>query len=216
MSRKRRQVNPGDSFGQWTVLEFSYRGNDYRKYFWRCQCACGTVKDVNHSRLIAGRSTRCGRCANRRENNPNYFHGESNNRIYGVWRDMRSRCQVSTHAAYRHYGGRGIRVCERWQDFSLFFEDMGNPPDGKYSIERNDVNGNYEPSNCRWATMNEQARNRRNNRMLTHDGETMCVTDWANRIGMSCNAIRCRLKRGWSVEDALTTPSLKPRRNRGG
>jgi hypothetical protein len=118
---------------------------------------------------------------------------------------MLFRCQNPSAKGYENYGGRGISVCERWKDFTAFYEDMGDPPSGT-SIDRIDNNGNYEPSNCRWATVTEQARNRRTNKILSFRGKDKCIAEWAECLGLTVNAIRNRLRVGWSVEQTLSTP----------
>lgn len=124
---------------------------------------------------------------------------------YSPWENMRDRCNNKNSTGYHNYGGRGIKVCSRWDDFKKFREDMGNRPPGT-SIERNDKNGNYEPGNCRWATPAEQSRNTRKNVLVTLDGETRVLKDWGNKFGLRYNTIILRLKRGWTMEDALFTP----------
>jgi hypothetical protein len=115
---------------------------------------------------------------------------------------MRRRCQDRNATAYANYGGRGITVCDRWQTFENFAADMGPMPEG-FTLDRIDGNGNYEPANCRWASYTQQARNLRTNRMLTCDGETHCVSEWAEIKGMSVKTLGTRLSRGWTVERAL-------------
>ena len=126
-------------------------------------------------------------------------------RTYRIWTLMRSRCNDKNNKGYRWYGGRGISVCERWNDYTAFLWDMGPAPDGS-SIERIDNDGNYEPSNCCWATPREQARNKSSNAWLTLNGERMIVADWAARTGLVHSTIRRRMLRGWSAEEILTTP----------
>lgn len=117
-----------------------------------------------------------------------------------------SRCLDKNNPSYHLYGGRGITVCEAWLDsFEAFYRDMGPRPSSQHSIERIDNNGNYEPSNCKWATPLEQGRNRRNNRLITHDGETLCLTEWAIRVGITKSQLVKRIVR-WGVTKALTTP----------
>jgi hypothetical protein len=124
---------------------------------------------------------------------------------YLAWREMIRRCTDPQYKDYPRYGGRGIRVCRRWLDsWRNFLADMGSRPDENYSIERKDNDGNYEPSNCVWATKHEQNRNKRNNHWLTLDGQTLVLEDWARRLGTSSATIRWRLRHGWSVAQALT------------
>lgn len=124
---------------------------------------------------------------------------------YSTWLSMRARCSNPNVTYYADYGGRGITVCDRWQtSFEAFLEDMGEKPAGT-SIERIDRDGHYEPGNCRWATLREQGRNKRNNLKLTLNGETRLLVEWSERTGIPYRKIRARLDRGWSAERALTT-----------
>lgn len=128
---------------------------------------------------------------------------------YKTWEAMIRRCTMPSQQSYPLYGGRGISVCERWLKFENFLADMGEKPAGM-SIDRKDSAGNYEPENCRWATQKEQQRNRRGNRLLTHDGITATVAEWADRTGMKSAMIRSRIDDyGWSIERSLTTPARK-------
>lgn len=122
---------------------------------------------------------------------------------------MRTRCAKPSDKSYKNYGGRGIRVCDRWiRSFQNFYSDMGSIPHGK-SLDRIDVNGNYSPENCRWATPKEQARNTTTNRIISHAGRSQCLQDWADETGISCDLIYARIKLGWSVERTLTTPTRR-------
>lgn len=129
---------------------------------------------------------------------------------YGAWKCMRQRCYTKTNKAYYGYGARGIKVCDEWKTFAGFIADMGARPEG-YSLERIDNNGNYEPSNCRWATHAEQQRNTRYNVWLTFNGETLCQSDWAARLGIHHTAIHYRVKK-YGAERALTELMSKPQR----
>ena len=132
---------------------------------------------------------------------------------HNIWRAIKARCHSVGSVSYAWYGGRGIRVCERWFDsFENFFADMGPRPSKAHSVDRIDNDGNYEPGNCRWATRKEQQRNKRNNRLITYNGETMCLEAWADRLGIGWATIHERLDRGWSVADALSRPiAFSPR-----
>lgn len=119
---------------------------------------------------------------------------------------MRDRCNNPRRKQWKDYGGRGIKVCERWNDFTAFLADMGERPSNKHSIERRDNERGYEPNNCYWATRTQQNHNKRNNVQITFNGETHVLTEWARRLQMSHKSISRRLKQGWSVEATLTTP----------
>lgn len=143
-------------------------------------------------------------------------HGEAANRRasieYSAWQEMRARCRNPSHAAYRHYGGRGITVCDAWREsFEAFLADMGRRPSPDHSLDRIDNDGNYEPGNVRWATRERQARNRRSSVLVTFRGVERSVPDWAEDLGISAQTLSHRLKAGWPLERALTTPSTRQR-----
>lgn len=188
----------GRTFGSWTVIGPG-ESRDGHHGTLRCRCACGTVKDVRKSRLLSGGSTHCHGCTNR-------THGEAGKSSeYAIWVSMIARCCNPKNNAYPRYGGRGITVCERWRSsFKMFLQDMGRRPAGKSLDRFPDKNGNYEPDNCRWATSTQQNRNRRDNRMLTAFGLTLCVAEWAERLGVDRTLIKDRLRRGWTAERALS------------
>ena len=131
-------------------------------------------------------------------------------RCYNTWHSMKARCTNTNSTSYEDYGGRGISYDPRWEDFDVFFEDMGHPPDG-YTLERKDNDGDYTPQNCVWATQKTQSRNRRTNVMLTHQGKTMCITDWAEHLGIRESTIRYRLDRGLSLDVVLSPNRIKIR-----
>lgn len=137
-------------------------------------------------------------------------HGYFGTPTYMVWHSMKRRCTMPSSQGYARYGGRGIKVCERWMKFENFLADMGEKPKG-LSIDRIDNDGNYEPGNCRWATHSQQRNNQGPGRAihLTFRGETHSISEWAKRTGLKHPTIRERIHAGWSVEDALTAP-LKP------
>lgn len=132
-------------------------------------------------------------------------HGLADTRVHRSWMSMRQRCLNSNDKRFGDYGGRGISICERWMSFENFYADMGPMPDG-FSIDRINVNGNYEPSNCRWADHKTQARNIRANRLFTVNGETHCLSEWAELKGLNVKSLSTRLDRGWEFCRALTTP----------
>lgn len=126
---------------------------------------------------------------------------------YRIWAAIRARCLNPNMPGYKHYGGRGIKICQQWNEFENFLADMGPRPSSRHSIDRYpDNNGHYEPGNCRWATQTQQSRNTRANRLITFRGETHCVREWEEILGFPRNVIAIRLFNGWPEIDALTTP----------
>lgn len=201
---------PGDKFNRLTVLSFSGR-NRKSMLIWKCKCDCGNETLALGSHLITGRKKSCGCLGREATRARSLTHGMRNTITYASWKAMKRRCEAPADIAFVKYGGAGIVICERWHSFENFFSDMGERPSKDFQIERVDNLGNYEPGNCIWATRTTQARNRRSNRMLTHDGKTMCIADWADFLGWSQGQINNRLHAGWSDEQALTQP-IRPRR----
>lgn len=192
-------------FGRLVVLEFSGFTPD-RRALWLCQCDCGQKKIMVGSHL-AGGTRSCGCISRERGREMLTTHSGSRTREYKIWRGILGRCENPEMPDYARYGGRGIRVCDRWHKFENFISDMGlSPP--KHTIERQNVNGNYEPGNCRWATRKEQANNRRNSRMLTVGDITLTLAQWSDRTGLSWETLKHRMKIGWSPERIVLTPLL--------
>lgn len=177
---------------------------------WYCLCDCGQDSSVLARSLVKGITTSCG-CKQKsmwKQNLPSRrTHGMKGTPVYKVWSNMKERCQREGHKSYADYGGRGITVCDRWLSFEEFYADMGDPPKG-YTIERDDVNGNYEKGNCRWVPMPEQYLNRRDTHYLTAFGETKPAVLWAKdpRCKATKVSLYKRLEAGWSDERAITTP----------
>lgn len=137
----------------------------------------------------------------------NIKHGGHGTLTYARWKSMMQRCHDPKADNFKHYGGAGVTVCERWHDFASFLTDMGECPSKAMTLDRQENAKGYEPGNCRWATRAEQNRNRPNHAVtITHGGVTHSVTEWAREIGISANTLSMRLRLGWSVEKALTTP----------
>lgn len=204
------QVLIGVKFGRLTVLKtWMAQYGKARRAKYLCRCDCGKEREVWSHCLKSGHTKSCG-CLHREGLTKRLTkHGLSKTPTWAVWFGMLARCQEPNNASFKHYGGRGIKVCDRWSSdingFQNFLADMGERPGGDYQLDREDNNGGYEPGNCRWVTGKVNCRNKRNNRLITHAGEAMCLSAWAERLGLSKNCLHARLK-NWSVERALATP----------
>lgn len=203
---KRIKDLTGKRFGRLTVL--GYIGNDkHENSVWLCACACGNVKEVLGHRLTSGRTQNCG-CRH-----TGWIHGMGHSPEYKAWYSAIQRCTRPTDSNYHNYGGRGIKVCRRWRDsFEAFYEDMGPRPSKEHSLDRIDNDGNYEPTNCRWATITEQGNNRRTNNLITYQGRTMNIAQWSQVTGISISNLCKRIQAGWPVERALTEPVSRGKR----
>jgi hypothetical protein len=197
--RRRFRDRTGETHGALTVL--AYVGvSSSRNSIWECRCECGNTKTVVDQLLLA--STQCT-CKIERHG---YSNGSHLNE-YGIWQQMLNRCYRPATQSYPMYGGRGIRVCERWREsFKAFLQDMGERPSRNHTLDRINPDGDYEPDNCRWLPAELQATNRRSNLRLTVNGETLCVADWARRLGVSEFTLYTRKRNGWSDERTVLTP----------
>lgn len=195
----------GMRFGRLVAL-YPVAGSRQSPRRWVCQCDCGNTSTVITRALGNGNTTSCGCYIREIVGKANITHGKSATPTYNVWSSMLQRCENLNSDKYRHYGGRGIVVCERWHDFTNFYEDMGEKP-YRCSLDRIDNDGPYSPENCRWATRTVQNKNRRSNVVVEYQGETLCLKDWASRLDMDYETLRQRIQRyGWSVEKAFTYP----------
>ena len=204
----KKTVREGNVFGKLTVVRRN--GTQGKSAMWLCQCACGSIqlKRVSGSNLSNGNVRSCGCIAQSNEWRVK-THGRSSSRVYSIWKGMKNRCLLQTDPYYHRYGGRGIQIDERWLKFEDFYADMGDPPSSKHTLDRLDRDGHYTVSNCRWATPTEQANNRISNRLLTVDGVTATIAEWARRTGLPKSTIRERLKRQWTEADAVNMPRRK-------
>lgn len=187
---------------------------------WLFRCDCGSETTCRASEVRSGHTSSCG-CLQKEHATEQIKrarvkatakslangHGHSRrNRMsveYSTWRTMRQRCLNPNGKKYAIYGGRGIAVCDRWQRFQLFLEDMGTKPSPKHSLERVDNNGPYSPANCIWALPTVQANNRRTNRILRIGEDELTLAQASKKYGVSYNALRCRLRRGWTITEAV-------------
>lgn len=198
------RLQPGQRFDRLVVVKSIGVRRRYNHYL--CRCDCGNEVEVRSARLSSGNTRSCGCLRTERRINQLSKHGGYGTPTYQSWRRMKERCLNPENGSYPRYGGRGVTVCERWMSFKNFLADMGERPKGM-TLERRDNDGNYEPDNCVWATPKQQARNRSDNRVITFQGETMILSDWADRTGISFGTLSGRLnKQHWSIERALTTP----------
>lgn len=217
----------GQRFGRWTVVAIGNRPPRMREAYWRCLCDCGTEKNLSSGNLKSGRTNSCG-CLNKeiasqrmtRHGHARENHNGGKTITWRKWESMRERCIDPNSSSYKNYGGRGITVCAGWQsDFINFLQDMGECP-ARMTLDRIENNGGYwcghcdecvslgRTFNCRWATWQQQARNKTNTRHITFNGETLSTAEWAERFQISYPLFMSRLYLGWSVENALTIPKL--------
>lgn len=172
---------------------------------WLCKCDCGNEVIVRSGALGSGNTKSCGCYQKQRAREAQTVHGETDTHLYWLWKNVKTRCYNRNSEKYYAYGARGIQMCSEWRDSYGVFRDWAyaNGYAEGLTIDRIDVNGNYEPSNCRWATQKVQQNNRTNNRYITHAGRTRTLTQWSEETGISISTIKGRLNRGWRVEDAL-------------
>lgn len=205
----------GHRYGQLSVLQRTAEGS------WLCRCNCGNLRDLRRGELRSGHTRSCG-CLRRGDQGVTEDEGAllralyrpdkvatSRNLLrlpeYNAWIQMRSRCTDWRNPNYPVYGGRGITICKRWDNFRVFLKDMGPRPSRKHSLGRKNNNGNYTPRNCRWETAKQQARNTSSNRLLKFRGRVQTVAAWAEELGMNVAMLRSRLQRGLTVHEALIT-----------
>ena len=205
----------GQRFGRLVALT-PEKDSTGRRYNWVCKCDCGNYVTVSSISLTTGNRQSCGCIHHEMMINRNTVHGYAGERLYKVWKGMKSRCYNPNHKSYPKYGGRGIGICEEWRtDYKAFRSwayANGYQEDAEYqqcSLDRIDVDGNYEPSNCRWANADIQANNTRCVRKLTYYGKTKTITEWAKDVGIPRETLRARIDNGWDMGRALTTPLRK-------
>ena len=194
----------GKRFGMLTAVSISHRKGT--RTYWNCICDCGGSRVVSSDHLTRMENTDCG-CT--RKHIPYYKkHGMSGSRLYTIWTQMRYRCNNSNKKEYADYGGRGIKVCEEWNNPLNFFEwALQNGYSDDLTLDRIDNNSGYCPDNCRWVTQTVQMNNRRNCRYITYNGETKTLTQWAKEKGMRYLQLKRRIDNyNWSIERALTEP----------
>jgi hypothetical protein len=193
----------GQKFGRLEVTGFAFIRKG--QTFWNCICNCGKSKTINGSCLRTGQTKSCGCYRVEKSANIQTKHGFHDTRLYAIWKGMKTRCYNRNSKSYNEYGGRGIIVYEEWKGDFLVFHDwaISRSYADDLSIDRIDPNGNYCPSNCRWATAKDQSVNRRNVSLITLQGKTQCLTDWSKDQQINYKTVNQRLKRGWTIEESL-------------
>lgn len=201
----------GRRFGKLLVKE--YVGSQNKRSMWLCGCDCGKEKVISSKNLLTNGIKSCGCLKNKGYVKGDVVKGACGDRLYKVYKSMIHRCYYPNELTYKNYGGRGIKVCDEWLNSFASFEKWAlhngydkNAAFGKCTIDRIDVNGNYEPSNCRWVDIKTQLNNTTFNVKLTANGLTMSFEDWANKLGVNIHTLYSRHYRGWSDERVVNTP----------
>lgn len=199
----------GKTFGSLCVVS---RADDYisprgeARVMWSCVCKCGGSVTIRATNLKWKEHPNCGCMEFQSRSSANTKHGGSGTKLYKIWNGMKARCLYPSATGYALYGGRGIKVCERWMTFDNFRSDMGEPPTYNHSIDRRDSDKDYEPSNCRWATPVEQARNKRVNVLLDYSGRTLCTKEWSEELRIPYSTIHSRIRRGETKPERILSP----------
>lgn len=205
--KKERIDLTGQKFGRLTVKKYVY--TEKNKAYWLCECDCGNIKILPTQSLRSHRTQSCG-CFRKELQST---HGLSNSILYRRWHGMKQRCENIKDKAYKYYGSRGIKVCEEWQDFNNFYNwSLNNGYKKDLTLDRINVNGNYEPNNCRWTNWNIQMNNTRFNHLLEYNNEIYTISQWAKILGLNYSTLNNRIKRGWTIERAFTQKKQEKRR----
>lgn len=202
----------GERFGALVVmrLDIGYSGRDKK---WICKCDCGKEVSVFSGNLRRGYTKSCGCLSTQSKKKRMTTHGMARTRLYGIWSNMKKRCYYKNFSSYKNYGERGISVCEEWQSFDHFYKwAIENGYSDDLTIERINVNGNYEPSNCKWATRAEQQRNKRNNHYFDYNGKTVTLAEMAEDTGIQRGTILWREKNwgGKNIVKPITPKNQYP------
>ena len=193
----------GKVFGRLTVIGKAGR-NKHGQILWRCSCLCGGKVIIVRQKIVSGHTKSCGCLRSEAAKKRGTTHGMRDTQEYNIWGVMIQRCTNPRNPAWKWYGARGIKVCDKWFEFSEFYKDMGSRPTSKHSIDRIDVNGDYAPGNVRWVLPKDQANNHRNNLILEVDGRLMTLAEAVNITGVNYNTAYYRFKKNWDVERVLT------------
>ncbi len=203
----------GNRYGRLMVIK--KLGLVKNKRIYECKCDCGNIKNISHSDLQSGRTKSCGCYRKEKMTEKNKTHGLSVEngeitRLFRIWSGVKTRVLNKKSPVYKDYGGRGISIYESWMNYENFYKwAMDNGYGEKLTLDRIDVNGNYEPNNCRWVNMKTQANNRRTNINITLGHTTKTLTQWCEIFELNYKTVQDRLKRNWNITRALTTPVTK-------
>lgn len=215
-------MQPGDTFGDWTVIEHTDRVTKAGRNYWLCRCKCGNTKEVLAGSLLSGKSTKCLSCVAKLRG-PHFKHGHAStgneSPTYRTWVSIVNRCEDKKNVVYGYYGGSGVKICQHWRTFANFLAGMGERPDGCVIDRLNDsaetkhyscghcpqCKRNGWKLHCRWVSRIDSAANRAGfTRLITHNGKTQTIAAWARETGIAYTTIVGRLNRGWTPVDALT------------
>lgn len=190
-------LNIGETRERLTLLKYMKGGKGL------FSCSCGATKAISISNVERGAVKSCGCYFKEKPNR--LTHGGTGTRLYNIWKSIRERCKTPSCSSFKNYGGRGISIYEEWSSFATFKEwALSHGYSEGLTIDRIDVNGNYEPDNCRWATYKAQANNKRNNRYIEYKGQVKTLTEWAEKYNIKAATLWARLNRGTDIEKALT------------
>lgn len=209
----------GNRYGRLVAIRrYSHEPNG--KSYWLCKCDCGKETIVKIDNLTNGHTKSCGCLSRETASRIKKTHGESKTRLYDIWCNMKARCSYKGCKSFKHYGAKGIKVCDEWADSFESFRDwaMANGYDktalkGECTIDRINVYGDYEPDNCRWTTLTEQALNRTDSVYVTAFGKTKTIKEWSDETKIKYGTLRRRIVNGWKPEEALTREVRNGRRN---
>lgn len=207
-------------FGRLLVLEETNKRSNNQTVIWKCKCDCGNTVYIDTNRLTSGNTKSCGCLSIESSKKPKTIkHGDCNvnskfHRLYCIWKGMRSRCNNQNGQKYKDYGGRGIAVCEEWSEYVNFKNwALSNGYKDNLTIDRIDVNGNYEPNNCRWSDSFTQMNNMRTNTHIKYNNETYTISELARKYNLKQGTLIRRLNLGWSIDNALNKPVRRGNRN---
>lgn len=193
----------GKKYGSLTVEKIAV-DEPGKKKKWLCKCDCGNEVIVSSSNLVSGHTSSCKICGKKRSSEKIKKHGMTSTKLYGIWNAAKNRCTNTKAKSYKDYGARGIQICEEWKESSNFFEwALANGYKDGLEIDRIDVNGNYEPSNCRWVTKEQNANNKRNNKYIEYNGETRTLAEWSRYFDVNYKNLSRNLIKGYSLDEAV-------------